>query len=420
MYVNLVQDSIKQEIKKDVQIKKFSFYGFFKNLKFFEPYLVIYLLSKSINLFQIGILMSIKEITSNVLEIPSGIMADKLGRKTTLLISFLIYIVSFVMFFLTTNFIISIIAMVLLGGADAIRSGTNKSMIYTYLEEKNWSKYKTYVYGKTRSYSNFGLAISSILSIFIILNVPADSYIFLISIIPYAIDFFLVLSYKNSLNFSSEINTDKFNFKKFLKEFIGMKHARYMMAFNALFDGSVDLIKTLIQPIISASIMIYSIKIISNYSLEENVKIYLAIIYFVIYITSAVFSRSSYYFASKNKSFYVLKVYDIILFVIVLLLALSLKNVIFVCLVLTALFVFKNLRKPLYNASLDDYIDKSKRATYLSVSSQITSLFVIVLSPILGYVADNFSMFNAVLLLAGVLIFINLVSSIRIKYINKN
>jgi len=37
-------EDIYQEIKKDFQVKKFCYYGFLKNLRFFEPYLYIYLL----------------------------------------------------------------------------------------------------------------------------------------------------------------------------------------------------------------------------------------------------------------------------------------------------------------------------------------------------------------------------------------
>ena len=49
------------DLKKNKQIKKFSYYGFFKNLKFFEPYLFIYFLSNGLNFFMIGILFSTRE-----------------------------------------------------------------------------------------------------------------------------------------------------------------------------------------------------------------------------------------------------------------------------------------------------------------------------------------------------------------------
>jgi len=60
-------------IKEDKNIKKFSFYGLLKNLKFFEPFLYIFFLSIGFSYFQIGSLISFREITKNILEVPSGI-----------------------------------------------------------------------------------------------------------------------------------------------------------------------------------------------------------------------------------------------------------------------------------------------------------------------------------------------------------
>lgn len=77
----LMDKQLKNEINGSLQIKKFSAYGFLKNLKFFEPYLVIYLLGSGYSLFQIGLLYSIREMITYIFEVPSGIIADYYGRK---------------------------------------------------------------------------------------------------------------------------------------------------------------------------------------------------------------------------------------------------------------------------------------------------------------------------------------------------
>ncbi|MFA6843531.1 MAG: MFS transporter, partial [Bacilli bacterium] len=78
----------KKIILKDKQIIKFSLYGFLKNLQFFEAYLIIYLTSNSISLFEIGILIAIREIIVNIFEVPSGLMADYFGKKKELCLCF--------------------------------------------------------------------------------------------------------------------------------------------------------------------------------------------------------------------------------------------------------------------------------------------------------------------------------------------
>ncbi len=158
------------EIKKDRQIIKFCFYGFLKNLRFFEPFLVIYLLSMDLSLFKIGLLYSIREITNYIFEVPSGMFADNYGKRTELSLCFIIYIISFVFFFIGGEFWVFVIAMFFFGLGEAFRSGTHKAMILSYLEEKGWFSFKGLVYGRTRSYSLIGSSLSAFLSIVFVLG----------------------------------------------------------------------------------------------------------------------------------------------------------------------------------------------------------------------------------------------------------
>jgi len=59
----------------------------------------IFFLSLGFSYFQIGSLISIREITRNIFEIPSGIFADQIGRKKSLQICFIMYIISFILFY---------------------------------------------------------------------------------------------------------------------------------------------------------------------------------------------------------------------------------------------------------------------------------------------------------------------------------
>ena len=182
------------DIKKDKNIKKFSYYGFFKNLKFFEPFLYIFFLNIGFSYFQIGSLISIREITKNIFEVPSGIYADNYGRKTSLQICFVSYIISFIIFYLGNTYLIMAFAMILFGIGEAFRSGTHKAIIFNYLDVHNIADLKTEVYGRTKSYSLIGASISAVIGGFIVFVRSNYRLIFLFSIIPYIIDFILIFS----------------------------------------------------------------------------------------------------------------------------------------------------------------------------------------------------------------------------------
>ena len=80
---------------KNKQYFKFCAYGFLKNLRFFDAFLLLFFLESGISYTQIGALYALKEIVINISEIPSGLLADTYGRKKSLIVAFLLYIISF-------------------------------------------------------------------------------------------------------------------------------------------------------------------------------------------------------------------------------------------------------------------------------------------------------------------------------------
>ena len=101
------------KFKKDLQYWKFSFYGFLKNLQFFDPFLVLFSREMGISFFEIGILYSVRELVTNITEVPTGVVADTLGRRSSMIFSFICYIGSFLLFYFFPSFTIYTAAMVL-------------------------------------------------------------------------------------------------------------------------------------------------------------------------------------------------------------------------------------------------------------------------------------------------------------------
>ena len=51
---------------------RFSLYGFLKNQRYFEAFLVLVFMDKGLSFFQIGLLVGFRELMVNLFEIPSG------------------------------------------------------------------------------------------------------------------------------------------------------------------------------------------------------------------------------------------------------------------------------------------------------------------------------------------------------------
>lgn len=389
--------TLRKEIKKDLQIWKFCAYGFLKNLKFFEPYLLIYLIGNGVSLFSIGILYAIREGVTYVFEIPSGVIADNYGKKKELMTCFVFYIISFLLFFYGTDFPVLVLAMIFFGLGEAFRSGTHKAMIYSYLERKGWFSEKTFVYGRTRSFSLTGSSLSSFLSVLFVLNLPAMRWIFVICTVPYILDLLLIWSYPEYLD---ERGSSRFSIKDLLRiifssvrNISGRPVLRRILLSSSLFDGIFRTIKDYIQPVMALIILS---GLGSGDALEQNgdfLKIFLGVTYGVFYIFSAIASRNAFRLHSLGSSARLMNISYIILGGSFLLLSLTIKAELgfIVTFIYFVIYVSKDARRPIFVDICGDWMDKKERATVMSLDSQLRALVTIIAAPVAGFMADQFS-----------------------------
>ncbi|HQN74823.1 MAG TPA: MFS transporter [Bacillota bacterium] len=375
-----------------LQIFKFEMYGFLKSLIFFEPYLIIYFTISGLTLFQVGLLIAIREIIIYLFEIPSGVIADMYGKKIELIMCFVFYIMSFLLFFLASGFWLFALAMMLFGLGDAFRSGTHKAMIMSFIDYNNIQATKTKVYGQTRAMSLIGSMVMSIVAIVFVIYLPEIKYLFLVSIIPYVIDMLLIASYPSYLN---EKRVEKFNFKEFIKQNVDSikytfkdRFVRRLVFDEALYQAGYKSIKDYVQPIVIALSISAGLIAFSNFSQEENLKIYIGMIYAIIYLISSLASRYSYKVANKVNHFNLANSMWFLSAMTALILSFFLDNIFIIFFSFVLIYIFINLRKPVMIEEIGNASDKAKRASVLSIEAQFSSLLLVIFAPIVGALAD--------------------------------
>ena len=402
-----------RDIKRDRQVMKFSLYGFLKNLKFFEPYLVVFLFAGGLNFFEIGMLYTIKELVIYVFEVPSGVMADTYGRKKELYLCFFFYIVSFVLFFFTRDFGMAALAMAFFGLGEAFRSGTHKAMIYTYLEQRNWEEHKMLVYGRTRSFSLIGSAISSVLAIILVLNVPASRYIFLASIVPYVLDLLLIVSYPDSLD-SSGAEPDQSFVGALLHHVTSIQKRPGLRRFlfkSATFEAVFKSVKDYIQPILGMMLMSSGFVLLAGYSSDDQLKIVLGVTYGIIHLLCAYAARNVYRlrrYLSAEGIMNGLYLAQIVSFA-VLFWTIRASLPWLIALLFVILYLVRDMRKPVLVDICGTLTQKQERATVLSVESQLRAIITAVVAPVVGFVADKTDVGTAMLSIALLLAVVYLV-----------
>ncbi len=384
-----------KSITRDIQYYKFCLYGFFKNLRFFDAFLVLFLLEKGIGYFEIGLLYSVREIVIMIIEIPSGFIADALGRRKTLISSFFFYILSFLFFYLSTGIALVFVAMILFAIGDAFRTGVHKAMIFHYLKVNGWADQKVDYYGHTRAWSQAGSAFSALTAGIIVFFAGEINSVFIWSVIPYLLDMALIYSYPTWLDGElkqGHLLRIKAAFADVWKAFIvSLKTpaTRRALLSTSLFSGYYSAIKDYIQPVIKAVAL--SAPVLIWLDNEQRTAVLIGVIYFFIYLLTSLASRLSgrinHLFSHPYKpvnltlaagfalgavtfSFYYMGIYSIPILGFLL------------------IMMIENLRKPMGIALVAEYSQNASMASVLSVSSQAKSLLAALLASVTGLLAE--------------------------------
>ena len=384
-----------QKTLRNLQYYKFSAYGFLRNLRFFDSFLMLFLLEKGMSYSEIGIMYATKEVVLNLFEIPSGIFADTWGRKRALAGSFMLYIISFAAFYLSESFVLFLLAFAFFGMGDAFRTGTHKGMIMDYLRMNDWSEHKTNYYGHTRAWSQRGLALSSLVAGFIVFRESNFETIFLFSIIPYLLNLLLLLSYPKELNYSRQPGTHnrlidvKYTFINFWK-MVKRPVVFALITSSAAHSAFQKSLKDYIQPVMVLSIAV--LPIFTSLGEKERNGIFIGIIYFVIYmLTSRASSMAGLVKESALKPSAVITLLSGLLAGLLCgilygfeLWWLSLVFFTLICLV-------ENFRKPIMTGLVADEVSNEILTSVLSAQSQLQTVIIVILSLILGFVADIYN-----------------------------
>lgn len=374
---------------------KFSAYGFLKNLRFFEPFILLIFRSYGLTFLQIGILYSIRGIATNLLEIPTGIAADAFGRRRAMVSAFVSYLLSFIMLYFLEDYLYLILAIILFAFGEAFRSGTHKALILEYLNIHQLSDLKVHYYGLTRSASQLGSALNALIAAALVFYTGSYRIMFLAAVIPYLLDLINVASYPEELDGDipgvkreeiwMRLRATLEGFIKIFREGEVIRVLLNSAGFGAFFKSTKDYL----QPILAA--MALSLVIFENYQGAQREALIIGSTYFGIYLLTSLASRRSYYFSSRFSSLSRAVNITYLAGVILLILSgvsssLQINVLAVICFIL--LFILNNIRRPINVGLISDQISSNIMASGLSAEAMMTTILSAVIAPLLGYMVD--------------------------------
>lgn len=332
-------------------------------------------------------------------EIPFGIIADKHNKKLLLLTSNLLFITSTIIFILSHNYFTFLIAIIINAINNSLSSGIVHSILYESIENKNF-------FNKSLFYNSFFYNISYMLAMIVggyIGQKYGLVYTYYITILPFVIDFFILLMIKVNVNFKdTDIEKNISILKNGIMEVKNNSYILKLMFRSAVLFSGIELVEES-HPEYSANIEI-PVFIIGIYTS-------LMLLFCIIgsYLGSKV---------KKNKYNLILNINPIIVGICILLIGI-LNNFIGIIFILL-IYIFSESFDNIMMSELHNSISSKSRVTVESINQFILGIFGFLFS-ILMAILLRFMSINVMYIIIGIIIIIfGTLSVIKLKFKEAN
>lgn len=377
-------------------LARFCLYGFLKNQKYFEFFLFLaFREEKDLSFTQIGLLIGFREICINLLEVPTGAVADVLGRRKAMILSHLAYMGAFAIFGLCRPLPFLFAAMFLFSIGEVFRTGTHKAIIFDWLEHEGRGDQKTRVYGFTRSWSKLGSALSAAIAAVLVFTSGAYSTIFLFCIVPYAINVVNFLTYPRYLDGPPSAGRGASDVGRALvgalRDAIKNRRLRRLLAESMGFEGLYKASKDYLQPILKAAAVSLPLLYWTNWTNVERAAVLVGAVYVVMNLLGSFASRRADALAKRAggeaHGARWLWATDLAVFAALAAgIVAGLPGLAIAAFV--ALAIVQNFWRPILISRVAQCAEPSRMATVLSMESQCKTLFTAVAAPLLGLAVD--------------------------------
>ncbi|MEZ5979596.1 MAG: MFS transporter [Planctomycetota bacterium] len=373
---------------------RFSLYGFLKNLRLFEAFLVLALLERGLDFLSIGALISVREVAINLLEIPSGALADALGRKFCMVVAAAAYVVAYLVLGVATSWWLLAVAMAFYGFGDAFRSGTHKAIVYAWLRQQGRADERTRVYGFTRSWSKIGSACSALGGGAMVALGTGYDAVFLASAIPAALNLVNLATYPRGLDrpsggLAEGVRLAGRHLRAGLAATLRRGPVRGLVLWSAAVEGGYATVKDYVQPLLQT--LAVGLVLGGTLGAEQRTGLVVGVVAAAMFLLASAASRRSHRFEERlggpEPAARALGV-TMCAALAALALCLALGLAWPATLLFVALAIGQNLWRPIQVGRFDDHGEEQLAATVLSVESQAKAATAAVLAPAVGALVD--------------------------------
>ncbi len=385
------------DTKKDMQSNIWKLYliSFFGGVMFFIPILVPFLMDFGFSMHQIFLAEATFAITLVILEVPSGYFADRYGRKISIVLGALLHIFGFALYAGFQNFWQFVLANIIIGMGVAFISGADSALIYESLEQINQKKRYKKVQGNNFAISRLASVASTLIGAWLFTLAPRLP--FYLSVVPFIFIFFVTLTLHET-KVHHEIHEGWGHFREIIKDSLfSNKKLRNFLLFTSI--GAFFTIGFFMNE--------------AYMSFIELPLIYFGVVIALMNIASGLAAKYA-----ENIENYIGKPMSLMAMVFLPAIAwmgMALFNSFWVLPLLILSSLLWGFSSPIFSEFIHEMTTKDRRATVISISGLLTRLVFTLVAPLIGYITDVFSVQEALLLGAVILVVSGSISILSLK-----
>lgn len=367
----------------DQEVRKYYAYRCLSSIGLINPFLILFLLDRGLSFTAISVAASAMALTTVALEVPSGYLGDRLGRRQTILLAKVVTAVGASLWFFVDSLAAVVVVQTLNGAGIALKSGSDSAWVYEVLEGTD--RTFTDVRARAQSLSQWTYGLSGILGAVVYLTVPWVA--FLLAAVGAWFAAVLVWTFPRDASYRGDDETD-FSPAEAASAtvlFLRQRATRSLVLIATVYAGVMYTGSQFIQPLVAEAIPGQQLTA-AELNLPEVV--FLAVLYAVLAAVSAVVVDQAGWLEERLGTARAVVGAYLIGAAGMLLPAI---HPVFVVPAVLAFRTIPSVAAPIRNGYLHDHADAAGRATEMSAVSFLYAVARVPVLLIAGRVADVFS-----------------------------